>query len=200
MTFDDSDLTAKAKIRNTAFRLFSELGFAATSIRLIARKAGVSLGLVRYHFGSKEDLRSEVDAWVVATFQTPLDRIPDGPPMEQLSWINKAFADVMKTGSGFDIYLRRAFLEDSPASAKLFDGLLQIMMDLIRQAKENGSIPADRDTEWMPYQILFLHLGPLLLRPYVERHFEASVYAPDVIDRRSRSNLELFLYGLGGPD
>ena len=198
MTIDDADLTAKAKIRNAAFKLFSEVGFAAASIRLIAAEAGVSLGLVRYHFGSKEALRADVDTWVISTFDTPIRAIPDGTPLERLSSINQAFADVMKTRSGFDGYLRRAFLEDSPASASLFDGLLDIVRQLIDRSKEDGSIPAERDTEWMPYQILFLHLGPLLLRPYVERHFETSIYAPETIDKRSRANLDLFRYGLGG--
>lgn len=198
MSLDKSDLTAKARIRNVSFSLFGEQGFAATSIRQIALKAEVSLGLIRYHYGSKEGLRSEVDAWVISMFQASLDEIPNGSPLERMSSTNKAFANVMKNQTGLDAYLRRAFLEESPASAVLFDGLLGQIQEIISQSKKIGLLPENTDTTWMPYQILFLHLGPLLLRPYIEPHFTASIYAAEVIDQRSNANLELFMYGLRG--
>src|SRR4029077_8442435 len=51
------DLTARARIRDAALRLFAERGIEGATIRDIARAAGVSGGLVRHHFGSKEALR-----------------------------------------------------------------------------------------------------------------------------------------------
>ena len=111
MVTSEKDITTKAKIRNATFKLFGEYGFEATSTRQIAREAGVSLGLIRYHFGSKENLRTEVDAWVVSMFETPLDEAPSGTPFERVSWINQSFADVMKNQPGIDHYLRRSFLE-----------------------------------------------------------------------------------------
>ena len=48
------DLTAKARLRDAALRLFAERGIEATPVRDIANAAGVSGGLVRPHFGSKE--------------------------------------------------------------------------------------------------------------------------------------------------
>ena len=43
-------------ILRVAERLIGENGYQSVSIEEIARKAGVSKGLVNYHFGSKEDL------------------------------------------------------------------------------------------------------------------------------------------------
>ncbi|MGH3750942.1 MAG: helix-turn-helix domain-containing protein, partial [Micromonosporaceae bacterium] len=51
------DLTARARIRDAALRLFAERGIGPATIRDIAKAAGVSSGLVRHHFGSKEALR-----------------------------------------------------------------------------------------------------------------------------------------------
>src|SRR5947209_13632787 len=42
----DSDLTGKARIRDAAMALFAKQGVAATSLRAVARAAGVSPGLV----------------------------------------------------------------------------------------------------------------------------------------------------------
>jgi len=46
----------KARILDTAERLFAEHGYDATSLRAITREAGVNLAAVNYHFSSKEAL------------------------------------------------------------------------------------------------------------------------------------------------
>ncbi|MGW4059692.1 TetR/AcrR family transcriptional regulator [Amycolatopsis sp. NPDC004747] len=58
------DLTARARIRDAAIRLFAEHGMEKTSILDIAKEAGVSGGLIRHHFGSKDGLREACDAHV----------------------------------------------------------------------------------------------------------------------------------------
>ncbi len=51
------DLTARARIRDAALAQFAEYGFDRATVRGIAGAAGVSPGLVRHHFGSKNGLR-----------------------------------------------------------------------------------------------------------------------------------------------
>jgi AcrR family transcriptional regulator len=63
-----SDLTARARIRDAAINRFAVEGFGA-SVRAIASDAGVSAGLVMHHFGSKEKLRAECDAHLLATIR-----------------------------------------------------------------------------------------------------------------------------------
>ncbi|NUR49810.1 MAG: helix-turn-helix transcriptional regulator, partial [Hamadaea sp.] len=57
------DLTARARIRDAAIRLFADRGIAGASVRDIAQEAGVSSGLLRHHFGSKEALRDACDVF-----------------------------------------------------------------------------------------------------------------------------------------
>lgn len=59
------DVTTKARIRDSAVELFGRDGYPRTSIRTIARHAGVSAALVIHHFGSKETLRQECDQHIV---------------------------------------------------------------------------------------------------------------------------------------
>jgi AcrR family transcriptional regulator len=49
-------LETQTKILDAAESLFTEAGFAATSLRAIASLAGVNLAAAHYHFGSKEGL------------------------------------------------------------------------------------------------------------------------------------------------
>jgi AcrR family transcriptional regulator len=64
---DPEDLTARARIRDAAMRHFGEHGFQKATIRGIAEEAGVSSGLIRHHFGSKEALRDACDEFVLRT-------------------------------------------------------------------------------------------------------------------------------------
>ena len=50
----------RVTILDAAERLFSENGVEGTSVRDIVREAGVNLGAINYHFGSKEWLAREV--------------------------------------------------------------------------------------------------------------------------------------------
>lgn len=65
--------TAKS-ILNAAEELFSERGFAETSLRNITTKAGVNLAAVNYHFGSKKELIQAVFARFLAPFTENLEQ------------------------------------------------------------------------------------------------------------------------------
>jgi TetR/AcrR family transcriptional regulator, regulator of cefoperazone and chloramphenicol sensitivity len=71
------DLTARARIRDAAIALFAERGIGPATIRDIAQAAGVSSGLVRHHFGSKEGLRRACDDFAMAEAARLQSRIFD---------------------------------------------------------------------------------------------------------------------------
>ena len=56
------------KILDVAEELFSERGFAETSLRNITTRAGVNLAAVNYHFGSKKELIQAVFARYLTPF------------------------------------------------------------------------------------------------------------------------------------
>lgn len=58
------DLTAPARIRLAAIDQFGRHGFDI-GVRAIAEAAGVSLGLIRHHFGSKDGLRAACDEQIL---------------------------------------------------------------------------------------------------------------------------------------
>ncbi len=74
-----SDLTARARIREAALRHFAEQGFQRATIRGIAQTAGVSPGLLRHHYGSKDDLRQECDRYVSGMLRRINAQLLDDP-------------------------------------------------------------------------------------------------------------------------
>lgn len=67
---------------------FSQRGFAGTSLRTIAREAGVAHGLIRHYFQSKEDLfRAAADylfGEMAKTLTLAAETAPSGNPLQQL--------------------------------------------------------------------------------------------------------------------
>ena len=69
---------SQQRIIEAGLRLFSEKGFGSTSIRQIAKEAGISLGLLYNYYESKEDLLKSVIQEcrrdVVTSFEGTLDQ------------------------------------------------------------------------------------------------------------------------------
>ncbi|MCR6493521.1 helix-turn-helix domain-containing protein [Cellulomonas sp. P24] len=70
------DLTASARIRAAAMRLFAERGFDATSIRDVAAEAGVSSSLVVHHFKTKAQLKEATDARLISALTSMPADVP----------------------------------------------------------------------------------------------------------------------------
>jgi len=58
----DTQLATRVMLLDAAERLFSQHGIEGTSVREIIKAAGVNLGAVNYHFGTKQRLALEVFA------------------------------------------------------------------------------------------------------------------------------------------
>ena len=65
------------RILKAATLLFSERGFAETSLRTITGLADVNLASVNYHFGSKKDLIQAVFSRFLTPFSKQLDKAID---------------------------------------------------------------------------------------------------------------------------
>ena len=192
----DSDLSARAKIREAALGLFGRSGFGV-SLRTVARAAGFSPGLVVHHFGSKDGLRAAVDASVLTLCLERFEILPKDLPADRLA---RAMADSLSDvlGSSADIrqYLRRCLLDETPAGTTIFDELVAATRRGLMLLERAGGIRADTDPEWRPFQVLSVILGPLLMEPVMQRNIGEPAYAPDAVRRRTAANLDVLSGGL----
>jgi TetR/AcrR family transcriptional regulator, regulator of cefoperazone and chloramphenicol sensitivity len=109
-----SDLTARARIRDAAIELFADAGIEGATIRDIAQKAGVSSGLLRHHFGSKEGLRDACDDYVVS------EMTGMGARFTELQSIDQITPQLLL----WQRYLTRSLMDGSPKASAVFDRLL----------------------------------------------------------------------------
>ena len=116
------DLTARARIRDAALRLFGERGMDATTIRTIAAAAGVSGGLVRHHFGSKEGLRNACDTYAL----DQLMRLKEQGVVDGHLAAPQFLAGAQPALLLFYRYLARSMLDGSPAAAAMFKQMVDL--------------------------------------------------------------------------
>ncbi|HAX16713.1 MAG: TetR family transcriptional regulator [Bacteroidota bacterium] len=70
------ELNDKQKeIVQVAEKLFAEYGFDGTSVRLIAKEAGINIAMISYYFGSKEKLLEHMVVHRMSGFKVNLDEI-----------------------------------------------------------------------------------------------------------------------------
>jgi AcrR family transcriptional regulator len=109
-----TDLTARARIRDAAIALFAERGVEGATIREIAQTAGVSSGLLRHHFGSKEGLRDACDEYALAELTSIGVRFTE---MQVLDRIEPKTLRLQR-------YLIQSTMDGSPAGTAMFERML----------------------------------------------------------------------------
>ena len=165
------DLTARARIRDAALRLFAERGLDGTTIRDIARAAGVSGGLVRHHFGSKDDLRAACDSYAL----DQLMRIKEQAVLEgQLAnpgFMSAAHPTVLLTLR----YLARSLVDGSPAAAAVFDEMVELGEAWLDQ-HHPGQIPDPRGYSAV---LVAMQSGLFMMHSQLSRWLGADIFTPE---------------------
>jgi TetR/AcrR family transcriptional regulator, regulator of cefoperazone and chloramphenicol sensitivity len=192
----ESDLTAKARIREAAMQLFAAEGVAASSLRGVARAADVSPGLVVHHFGSKLGLIRAVDEAVLTRINLALSEVPiDGVADEVIEGRTDVVAAFLRSQPVLCDYLGRALTERTEASAELFHRLFASAAKDDRLI-EAGVLRADTDPFWRAMHQVVLVIGPLLLRPLIERELGGDLLDEENATRWKRAQRDLLQHGL----
>ena len=198
---DDGDLTGRAAIRNAALRLFAERGPDAVTVREIATQAGVSPALVLHHFGSKEGLRAEVDAFAAKAFDALFEETPTEDLAEMLSGgaqrgsLADAFARSFPPGSPLPAYLRRLMLTNDPAGAALFGRWYAATRGLLDTMVELGVARPSQDPDIRAAFFLVNDLALILLRNPIAVAIGADPLTPQGMERWAREATVVYTEG-----
>lgn len=153
-----TDLTGRARLRDAAIDAFAAHGFAE-SLRTIAARAGVSAGLVRHHFGSKEALRAECDASVLDRYRTLKAESIRTNPAHLFATFPSA------KGSGvLLVYILRSVREGGAAGRDFIEALVAESLVVTREAVERGLLVPSRDEEARVRLLVYQALGALVVR------------------------------------
>ncbi len=172
-----SDLTARARIRDAAVACFAEEGFDA-SFRTIAKRAGVSPGLITHHFGSKEALRAECDTEVLRQYTTLKTDVVDRPTAGMFEYL-------LAPGFAADlvVYMLRAIHAGGQPARDFLERLIDDARGVMKHSVETGLVRPSRDEEsrlrYLAYQTMGALLVQFVTSPGVTpEEFVASMRAP----------------------
>lgn len=118
----------RQRLVETARALFAERGFEAVSLRTIAERSGLSHGLLRHHFGSKEEL------WLAVVLQIDAEFVD---ALASLERVDRPEADARSLGRAFVVALTevqartpdavRLVLHESFTGGERLDTMLQVL-------------------------------------------------------------------------
>jgi AcrR family transcriptional regulator len=190
------DLTARARIRDAALKHFAEHGFARATIRGIARTAGVSSGLVRHHFGSKEGLRQACDEYVLGALRRVNEQVMDD---DQVA--NPVVASAARRAvTPLQTYVARALVDGSATASALFDETVTMTARWFSHADESRTEPPATDERTRAALIIAMKLGIPLLHEHVSRILGVDMFSPEGDRRIVLALLDIYSHPLISPE
>ncbi len=189
-------VTAKARLRQAALCAFGEKGFGVP-VREIADRAGVSAGLIAFHFGSKEGLREAVEDYVFERFWEVVHVAGDDPATNEQAR-RSALVEAFRQNPEVVAFFRRVFSDDSERSRAFIRRLVDIELAQLSQQSRDGALRDLPDETMVAFVITAMHVGLMTMAPAVEEAFGASFFAPEVLDRWFAAQWDLLTNGLYG--
>lgn len=167
---------AKRSIRAAAMRCFAEHGTEAASMRMVAQAAGVSVGLIQHHFGSKAALVEAVDAELITILR---EAAPSPmPPRDTVADVGQRTTALIAQHPEALDYFAHLLISGTPTGQAIFDALVDIGRAQWTDLSRQGLVRTDLDPTWGPLNPLVLVLGTLILRSHIERQLPAPLTSP----------------------
>ncbi|MEU9116563.1 TetR/AcrR family transcriptional regulator [Streptomyces sp. NPDC048483] len=191
---DPEDLTARARIRDAALQHFGEHGFDRATIRGIAETAGVSSGLVRHHFGSKEALRDACDAYLAKALERINDQVRTDGATEGVNYVAVAGA----TFGPHQAYIARALSEGRATS--LFDKLVELSQQWLAELDDRRSDAPEVPLKDRAVVAAAMALSIAVLHQQVSRGLGVDVLSPQGAEVLAPILLDLYSHPSLSPE
>jgi len=186
------DLTARARIRDAALRLFAERGLDGTTIRDIAKAAGVSGGLIRHHFGSKDDLRAACDSYALDQIMRIKEQAVLEGQLGNPAFMSAAHPTVLLTYR----YLARSLLDGSPAAEAMFDEMVELCEAWL--ARHNPGQMAD--PRGFSAVLVAMQSGLLMMHGQLSRWLGADIFTAEGHLRLTAAMIDFYSQPLLSPE
>jgi AcrR family transcriptional regulator len=179
-----------------ALRVFGEGGIDATSLREVARAAGVSPALIVHHFGGTKGLIAAVDEAALLEFGAAYGSEETASGRGLLRQRAAETARVMRERPDVCTYLGRALVEATPGSSELFQAMLEGGRKEVDLLTEKGALRGNLDPLWATLQHFFLIWAPLSFLPLLEQALGEPLLSEANLNRWVAANVNLLEEGL----
>ncbi|MEN8163194.1 MAG: TetR/AcrR family transcriptional regulator [Acidobacteriota bacterium] len=192
----------REKLLNAALRLFGERGYDGVTTHDIAREAGVSQGLIRFHFGSKGGLREAVDERL---FKVPYEALDELLEVGGDGYF-EAFAEAWRRRLGgpdavrlFQRYVTWSAIDQSEGGERVRKMVVHFYKDMLSKWRTSDRMREDIDDEWALVMVVSLVFGTYVLAPTFERELGVRITDPQVQGKRAHALSVFMEHGLLKP-
>lgn len=191
---------AREDLTEAAIRHFARHGFGKAALSGIASDAGVSIGMVRHYFGSKDGLIDHCNRIVTERLGGVFRAILDG----ELPADGMAFIDEMQRRTVAELqgrvhllyYLKHLSIDQPEASLAMFRDYFQLLQGELNRLEALGHLRKDANKVWLTFQLMFMQMGPVYLSEQIEAIIGAPAHSERAIRERGEENVRFMKYGL----
>jgi AcrR family transcriptional regulator len=145
------------QIMEAAEQLFAERGFAGTSVRDVAKEAGVNLAMISYYFGSKEKLMESLFRYRGEFIKLQLETMLENKQMSSLAkvyaLIDNYIGRIMKQQCFHKILSREQMVDLNGPTTQLIHELKKTNQELVKkliyEGQKNGEFKKNIDVSLM---------------------------------------------------
>ena len=192
----ESDLTAAARVRNAALRLFAERGLAGTPLREVAAAAGVTTGVVQHHFATKAGLRDAVNAYVAEIVGQAFAGAVDAE--DPIADLGDRIAQIVRAQPVAVRYVGRAIIDGDNAILELFGGFVDLSSEQMRLLRSQGLLSPEVDPTWAALHPVVWGLASGVFAAAIEQRLPAPLLTDEQLSRWIEASTALFRHGVQG--
>ena len=192
-------LTRK-QILDASLRLFSEKGFARTSVRDIAKGAGITDAAIYYHFASKRELfEALLEERGITLALSELEQATiSAAPLDMLTGIAVAALGIMQRNKDFMKVLFSEAMSEDPIASDDYRMVTERWRNaearILREFVRRGDLPA-MDVDTAARQLVILSVGPFMDDLMSGQERDGAEPSPQLV-QRVRTAVEHLVRGL----
>jgi TetR/AcrR family transcriptional regulator len=140
----------RAVTLEASVKLFAERGFAGTSFQNISDACGVSVGLIQYHFGSKEELYEAVKEHAITAYVASQEPQFEMPPGDLYTFLDAGLRQYFRFFETHPVWPRLSAWADLEGDRRAWPGEHRLMDQLAQRvaaSQRAGELRDDIDPE-----------------------------------------------------
>ena len=187
------DRTAPARIRDAAVALVGKSGWDRTTSRQIAAEARVPVGLVNYHFGSKDGLRQACDDWVIERLAEDKGLVLGAGPLPRID----TYLDDHPELRPITEYIGQCMRTGGPVAENFFERMVEMTQQMMELAADAGTFRRYDDPYAAAVILVAYGAGASLFGGTIARLLGGTnLLDTDTYNRYVRTTVELYTHPL----
>jgi AcrR family transcriptional regulator len=166
---------------------FGEKGFNGATMKSIASAAGVSVGLVQHHFGTKDGLRAACEERVFDMVRFKTDAVEAGTIADP-----RVLASLMAMGPLVQRYVGRALVEDSPGIRHMVDDVMSLTERFLTTHWPERFQPGSERTRDSAAVMTAINTSTMVMQSHLARRMEVEPFSEQALTRIGVATFEVW--------